>query len=86
MRNTSNIQPISEYVEQVTGRAAAEVKKALDLGRLFGARSDLVHDGRLPYTREVLGEILGKLEALDITILRAVGGLPYTGQLDRYFS
>jgi hypothetical protein len=84
MRNTSNIQPISEYVEQVTGRAAAEVKKALE--RLFGARSDLVHDGRLPYTREVLGEILGKLEALDITILRAVGGLPYTGQLDRYFS
>jgi hypothetical protein len=85
MRDTSNIQPISEYLTKVTGRAPAEIKAALDLGRLFGARSDLVHDGHLPYGRPELGEVLGKLEAIDTVVLRALGGLIYAGQLDRYF-
>jgi hypothetical protein len=31
-----------------------------------------------------LGEILNKLEAIDISVLRALGGLPYAGQLDQY--
>jgi hypothetical protein len=86
MRDTANIQPIADYVAQVTGRASADVKRALDVGRLFGARSELVHDGRLPYNREALGEVLNKLETLDLTILRAIGGLSYSGQLDKYFS
>lgn len=85
MRDTSNIQPISDYLAQVTGRAAADVKRFLYLGNLFGARSDLVHDGKLAYGREVLGEVLNKLEAIDVTVLRALGGLPYAGQLDKYF-
>jgi hypothetical protein len=37
------------------------------------------------YGREVLGEVLTKLEGLDITVLRALVGLPYAGQLDMYF-
>lgn len=84
MRDTSNIQPISEYLGKVTGRTPAEIKSALDLGKLFGARSALVHDGRLPFGREKLGEVLNKLEAIDITVLRALGGLSYTGQIDKY--
>ena len=86
MRDTSNIQPITDYLAQVTGRRAMDIKSALDLGRLFGARSGLVHDGRLPFGREVLGEVLGKLEAIDVTVLRGLGGLPYAGQLEKYFS
>ena len=85
VRDTSNIQPISDYLGNVTGRAPAEVKAALDVGKLFGARSALVHDGRLPYGRENLGEVLTKLEAVDVTVLRALGGLPYAGHLDKYF-
>jgi hypothetical protein len=85
MRDTSNIQPISDYLSKVTGRAPNEIKAALDLGKLFGSRSALVHDGRLPYTRENLGEVLTKLEAIDMTVLRALGGLPYAGQVDKYF-
>ncbi len=85
MRDTSNIQGISDYLGKVTGRTAAEIKSALDLGRLFGSRSDLVHDGRLPYSRENLGEVLDKLEAIDTTVLRSLGGLPYVGQIDKYF-
>ena len=86
MRDTSNIQPISDYLAHVTGLPAADLKRSLDLGKLFGARSGLVHDGKLPYSREVLGEVLNKLEAIGVTVLRALGGLPYAGQLDRYFS
>jgi hypothetical protein len=85
MRDTSNIQPISDYLGKVIGRTPAEIKSALDLGKLFGSRSDLVHHGRLPYGRENLGEVLEKLEAVDTTVLRALGGLPYAGQLDKYF-
>jgi hypothetical protein len=85
MRDTSNIQPISDYLAQLTGRGATDIKSALELGKLFGARSTLVHDGRLPYGREALGEVLSKLEAIDVTVLRGLGGLPYGGQLDQYF-
>jgi hypothetical protein len=51
MRDTSNIQPICDYLAKVTGRLPADIKSALDLGKLFGARSTLVHDGSLPYRR-----------------------------------
>ena len=84
MRDTSNIQPINDYVARITGREAAEVRQALEIGKLFGARSDLVHDGRLPYGSDIIGQVLTKLEALDMTVLRAVGGLPYRGDLDIY--
>jgi hypothetical protein len=86
MRDTANIQPISEHLARTIGRPVAEVKQKLDLGRLFGARSALVHDGRLPYGREQLGEVLKRLEAIDVTVLRSLGGLPYAGQVDEYLS
>jgi hypothetical protein len=85
MRNTSDIRPISDYIGMVIGRPPADVKVALGLGNLFGSRSDLVHDGRLPYGRENLGGVLDKLEAIVTTVLRALGGLPYAGQIDKYF-
>jgi hypothetical protein len=62
----------------------ASFKRSLR-SRLFGARSTLVHDGSLPYGRDKLGEILNKLEAVDTSVLRALGGLPYAGQLDKCF-
>ena len=91
LRGVSNAEyfqysTISTYLAKVTGREEAEVKKALELGRLFGARCDLVHNGRLPYDHNLLGEILNKLEAVDVTVLRALGGLPYGGQLDNYYA
>jgi len=48
MRNTSNIQPISEHLARTIGHSPDEVKNKLDIGRFFGARSDLFHDGKLP--------------------------------------
>jgi hypothetical protein len=86
MRDTSNIQPISEHLSRTIGHSPDEVKKKLDIGRLFGARCNLVHDGNLPYSREEIGKVLNKLEAIDVTVLRSLGGLPYAGGLEEYFS
>ncbi|HEY6768458.1 MAG TPA: hypothetical protein VI386_27185 [Candidatus Sulfotelmatobacter sp.] len=84
MKNTSDIRPISEHLSRVTGRPSAEIKDKLEIGRLFGARSDLVHEGKLPYDRNDLGAILTRLEAMIVTVLRSLGGLPYAGQLQQY--
>lgn len=86
MKNTSDIRPISDFLAGVTGRSAEEVKEKLLIGRLFGARSELVHNGKLPYERHDLAGVLNLLEAIATTVIRAVGGLPYTGELDTSFS
>jgi hypothetical protein len=85
MKNTSDIRPISDYLARVTGRSALAVKEKLLLGRLFGARSDLAHNGKLPYARNELGGVLNLLEAIDLTVIRSLGGLPYAGELDASF-
>lgn len=84
MKNTSDIQPISEYLSGLTGRLAAEVKEKLGIGWLFGARSRLVHDGKLPYEQGKLGAILARLEAIDSAVIRSLGGLPYNGELEEF--
>jgi hypothetical protein len=84
MKDTSNIQPISDLLSRVTGRPAAEIKERLGIGPLFGARSSLVHDGKLPYGRAALGAVLKKLEAIDSAVIRSLGGLPYSGELEEF--
>jgi hypothetical protein len=54
MKGTSDIRPVGDYLSHITGRPAPEVKEKLGIGRIFGARSDLVHDGKLPYDRNEL--------------------------------
>lgn len=83
MHDSSDIAAISECVAAITGRPATEVKDKLQIGRLFGARSKLVHDGRLPYGEYDLGDVLARLETIVVTILRAEGGLTYDGRLDK---
>ena len=85
MRNTTNIRPISEYLSPIVGCSAEEAKAKLGIGQLFGARSSLVHHGKLPYGRNELGSVLEKIETIDVTILRSLGGLPYAGELKKYF-
>jgi hypothetical protein len=46
----------------------------------------LIHDGKLPYGRYEMGSVLKKLEAIVVTVLRSLGGLPYAGGLEGYFS
>jgi hypothetical protein len=84
MKNTSNIQPIGDYLSRVTGRPTAEIKEKLKIGQLFGARSSLVHDGKLPYEPRELGPVLRRLEGIDSAIIRSLGGLPYSGELEEF--
>jgi hypothetical protein len=85
MRDLTNIQPITEHLSGVTGHPPAEIKEKLGIGRLYRARCNLVHNGKLPYTREELGGVLNRLEAIALTVLQSLGGLPYTGQLEEHF-
>jgi hypothetical protein len=48
MRDTSNIRPIAEHLSRATGQSLAKIQDKLDIGRLYGARCSLVHDGKLP--------------------------------------
>ena len=51
MTNTTDIRPISELLGKILGRTSEIVKEKLGIGRLFGVRSDLVHNGRLAISR-----------------------------------
>jgi hypothetical protein len=85
MKDTTDIAPIAEYLASIVGHGPNEVKKNLGIGPLFGARSDLVHNGVLPIPISELGKALGRLEAICLCIMRAIGGLPYDNSLDTFF-
>jgi hypothetical protein len=84
MQDTTNIKPIGDHLGVVVDRSANEIKERLGIGQLFGARSHLVHHGQLPYTRDQLGPVLRRLEAIDLVVLRSLGGSQYAGELDEY--
>jgi len=84
MRDTTDIRPIGEFLGHLTGRSASEVKAKLGIGRLFGMRSDLVHNGSLGIDDRELGPTIGRLEDICGTILQNLIGLPYGGNLDPY--
>jgi hypothetical protein len=85
MTDTTNIRPISELLAQILGRPEQDVKGKLGIGKLFGLRSDLVHNGKLALSREELGEVIQNLESICVEVLRRVSGEPYKGSLDKYF-
>lgn len=84
MKNTSNIKPIAEYLAPLVGKSSAYVKDRLQIGRLYGHRCSLVHNGELDIPLHDLGTIITKMEAMTSTVLRSMLGLPYDGRLDRY--
>jgi hypothetical protein len=84
MKDTTDIRPIGEFLGHLTGRPASEVKVKLGIGRLFGMRSDLVHNGSLGIDDRELGPIIDKLEDICRTIVQHLIGLPYGGDLDSY--
>jgi len=86
MKDTTNIRPIGEYLSSILGRSTDEIMSKLAVGRLFGARSDFVHDGYLAYDIAALAEALKKLEAIVLSVLRSVVGLPIVGLLDEYLT
>jgi hypothetical protein len=86
MKDTSNIKPISDYLGAYLNKPSDDVKGRLKIGRLFGFRSDLVHDGRLDVPPEDINSVFELLESICVEVLRALSGLPYTGSLNKYFA
>lgn len=83
MHGTSNIRPLKDLIAQITGRSVDEVENAIGIGRLYGARSDLVHDGRID--KALYEDIFRKLELLLHEVLRSMVNLPYSKELERFF-
>jgi hypothetical protein len=85
MRNTTDIRPLVQFFADRLGRPEAETKSRLELGKLFGVRSDLVHNGTFPSDHKTVGQLLNKLEKCCVEAIRALLGYPYEGALDQYF-
>ncbi len=84
MKDTTNIRPISEHLATITGQQPERVKEKLEIGRLYGLRCDLVHDGRLNIDMKKMGELFSRLENIIFEILRSMSGLSYGRSLDEY--
>jgi hypothetical protein len=79
MIDTTDIRPIAEFLGPYIGESAAVAKEKIKVGWLFGMRSRLVHDGRLPLEMEAKFSALANLERLVHAVLRHAAGLPYNG-------
>lgn len=84
MKDTTNIKPISELIANLTGHTSEYVKEKLSIGKLFGIRSNLVHNGYFDIDIKELGETITKLENIVTEILRYMCGYKYSGALDTY--
>lgn len=84
MRNTTDIRPISEVLSPLVSLSPEEFKRKLEVGKIFGVRSDLVHNGRFEPFESRGGGLRGKLEALAIEALRMAAGLPYGGSFSQF--
>jgi len=84
MRNTTHIQPLKEWIAKRTGRPIPEIESKLGIGRLYGHRCDLVHNGIFIEgpQRHKIGDIVLQLSRESI---RDLCGQPYSGDLERLF-
>src|SRR5215203_1205396 len=83
MVGTSNIKTISEFLAGYLGESPSLVKEKLRIGWLFGMRSKLVHDGRLPVQQDGKFAALTELEHVVVAVVRHAAALLYDGALDR---
>lgn len=81
MKDTSNIGPLRDLVKLLTG-GDKQIERNLDIGRLYGKRCEIVHDGKF-YAATSSPDFV-KLEALVHEAIRSILGLPYGGLLDRF--
>ncbi len=86
MKDTTNIKPISEILSIVTGHQVQDVKDKLDIGRLYGTRCKLVHDGVFDIPIQDMGAVFAKLETIIYEIFRYASKLPSAHSLDAYFT
>lgn len=102
MKETSNIAPISASLGKILDKDSAYVKEKLGIGKLYGLRCSLVHNGVLSVdeldfdiqketqvdsrTEYRKSDTIARLEYIVREIMRCMCGLTYSGALDRYLS
>jgi hypothetical protein len=102
MKNTTNIEPINQILSRILQRDIAVIKKNLEVGKLYGARCALVHDGHFNIDTETVNiafdkdndcyfehgtsREIAKLEYIVREIMRNMCGLEYSGSLEQYFN
>ena len=86
MKDTSNIRPIISYLSKVVSQPDNVVKEKLGIGKMYGIRSKLVHDGIFEVETASIGEFFTKLELVVETIMSDMVELPYTGRLNKYWT
>ena len=102
MKNTTNIEPISILLSRILQRDIYVVKNQLEIGKLYGVRCALVHEGKFKidiisvnkeydknadlYYEHGQSHIVAKLEHIVREIMRNMCGLEYSGSLEQYFN
>lgn len=79
MPDSTNIATINEHLAQSYGLLVHQAKERFLVGRLFGLRTQIVHDG---YHGPVPGEVLSYIAAVYIDVLLQVFGLPSEGRAE----
>ncbi|MBU0630061.1 MAG: hypothetical protein KKC80_03980 [Candidatus Margulisbacteria bacterium] len=86
MKDTSNIEALIIFLAKLTGKSVMETKEKLAIGKLYGTRCDLVHNGKLNIELKTMWETFERLEQIIITVLREMNGINYNGSLDKYLN
>lgn len=86
MKASTNIKPISETLSLITGREVQYVKDKLGIGRLYGIRTNLVHNGTFDIPVGDMGAVFDKLENIVREIILYASKLPPAHSLDGYFT
>lgn len=86
MKNKTNIKPIAEYLALITGQQSETIKEKLNIGRLYGSRCNLVHNGKFDIELKDMGIVFTKFENIVYEILRGMIGLAYSGSLDQFLN
>ena len=100
MKDTSNIEAISHCLSKILNMDVARAKEKLEIGKLYGTRCSLVHDGKFTINEistvsldkpdeerryeYAESDTFARLEYIVREIMRYMCGLPYSGSLDRY--
>ena len=84
MVDTTNVKPISEHLAPYVDQTREVVAEKLQIGRLFGHRCTLVHDGSIGLSGAELNEAVHKLLVIVESVLRSMCGMPYNGALNRW--
>lgn len=84
MEGSTHIRRITNKVSQITGRNADEVLQRLYIGRLTGARANLVHKGQSGLTDGQLSRACSILQTIVGVVMKSMVQLAYQDkEMDR---